>query len=66
MIPSCIKSAKDKQKLKEVGQNASRDLYISWKDCSDQLINKLTSIVEERRNKTNIDSVQQEQKIEEV
>lgn len=58
---------KDKQKLKEIGQNASRDIYISWKDCSEQLLNKLTSIVEERKSKSNLENQennQQEQKVE--
>lgn len=35
----------DKEKLKEIGKNAARDIYISWKDCADQLLKKLTEIV---------------------
>ena len=36
----------DKEKLKEIGQNASRDIYINWRDCSKQLHDKLIEVVE--------------------
>ena len=41
----------DKEKLTEIGKNASNDLYISWKECSEKLYDKLNNIIEERRNK---------------
>lgn len=40
----------DYDHLKEIGKNASRDLYISWKDCTDILHNRLREIVEEKKN----------------
>lgn len=40
----------DYNHLKEIGKNASRDLYISWKDCTDILHNRLREIVEEKKN----------------
>lgn len=35
----------DRQKLKEIGKNAGRDLYISWEHCTDQFIQRLDEIV---------------------
>lgn len=35
----------DRQKLKEIGKNAGRDLYISWEQCTDQFIQRLDEIV---------------------
>ncbi len=40
----------DRAKLKEVGQNASRDLYISWEDCTKAYVQRLEEIVERYRN----------------
>ncbi len=40
----------DYDHLKEIGKNASRDLYISWKDCTDILHSRLREIVEEKKN----------------
>ncbi len=37
----------DRKKLKEVGKNACRDLYITWKECTDVLLKRLTEIVED-------------------
>jgi len=43
----------DLDKLYEVGKQASNDLYISWKDCTDELLKKLTSIVEDDKKRKN-------------
>ncbi len=43
-----IEAVADRNKLKEVGKNASRDLYITWKECTDVLLKRLTEIVEEK------------------
>lgn len=40
-----LQATKDRQKLKEIGENASRDLYISWSECSDLLLERLKEIV---------------------
>jgi 1,2-diacylglycerol 3-alpha-glucosyltransferase len=37
---------KDRDLLSIVGKNASRDLYISWKDCTEQYVQRLKEIVE--------------------
>lgn len=34
--------------LQQVGKNAGRDLYISWKDCTNALYSRLSEIVEEK------------------
>ena len=39
----------DKKKLKQIGENALRDLYINWAECSDALKDKLTEIVKNRK-----------------
>ncbi len=39
----------DREKLKEIGKNAKRDLYISWEECANQLQARLAEIVKERR-----------------
>lgn len=46
-----IQAVSDRDKLREVGENASRDLYISWSDCSDLLLKRLTEIVKEHKEK---------------
>lgn len=40
----------DYTKLKKIGKNASKDLYISWKECTEKLYDKLVEIVKEKRN----------------
>ncbi len=46
-----IEALSDRNKLKEIGENASRDIYISWADCADQLQTRLNEIVKEYKNK---------------
>ncbi len=41
----------DREKLKEIGLNARRDLYITWKDCSKAVEKRLIEIVEEKGKK---------------
>ena len=40
----------DRDFLKEVGRNASRDLYASWEECTNQYIQRLKEIVERYNN----------------
>lgn len=40
----------DRDALKEIGRNASRDLYISWEECTNQYIQRLQEIVERYNN----------------
>lgn len=42
----------DRAALKRAGENASRDLYISWEECTDLYFKRLTEIVEERKGTT--------------
>lgn len=35
----------DKEKLKEIGKNAGKDLYISWEECTNQFIERLKEVV---------------------
>ena len=42
---------RDMERLKNIGINASNDIYIHWSECSDKLLNRLTEIVNERKNK---------------
>lgn len=41
---------KDRENLKKVGIEASKNLYIHWSTCSDLLLKRLTEIVEEKKN----------------
>lgn len=50
----------DPEKLKKVGENAARDLYISWKDCSDKLMEKYEQIVAEHNSKNNNEKILKE------
>lgn len=45
-----LEATADRKKLKQIGKNASRDLYISWKECTDILYKRLNEIVEEKSN----------------
>lgn len=40
----------DREQLKIVGANASRDLYISWQECTDRYVARLKEIVERWNN----------------
>ena len=40
----------DRKKLKEIGKNAGKDLYISWEECTNQFIDRLNEIVERYKN----------------
>ena len=40
-------AVKDYDKLKQIGKNAKETLYISWKDCSDILLNNYERIINE-------------------
>ncbi len=44
-----IDAISDKAKLATIGKNAGRDLYINWKECTDQLLTKLEQIVNESK-----------------
>lgn len=44
-----ITALEDRAKLKKIGENASRDLYISWAECSDKLLKRLQEIVAEKK-----------------
>ena len=46
-----LQAINDKEKLKEIGKNASRDIYIHWRDCSEKLLEKLEQIVKEKNAK---------------
>ena len=37
----------DKKKLKKVGVQAGKDIYISWEECTNQYIERIKKIVEE-------------------
>lgn len=40
-----IQAVADRNALSEVGKNAGRDLYISWADCTKQVVAKLKQVV---------------------
>ena len=40
----------DREKLKQVGVQAGRDLYISWEDCTKQFVQRLKDIVKRDKN----------------
>ena len=44
-------AVKDYDKLKQIGKNAKETLYISWKDCSDILLNNYERIINEYKNR---------------
>ena len=37
-----LQATSDLDRLKEIGVNASKELYISWEDCTKQLLKRLT------------------------
>lgn len=39
----------DREKLKQTGKNASKNCYISWKTCTDKVLERLTEISEEHK-----------------
>ena len=43
----------NKEQLRQIGKNASRDLYISWEECSEILLKRLTEIVNKHKEKSN-------------
>ena len=40
----------DMKKLKEIGKTAQKTIYISWSECSDKLLERLTEIVKEKKS----------------
>lgn len=40
----------DRNKLKNIGEKALSDLYISWADCSEELVKRLKEIIKEKKN----------------
>lgn len=45
-----IEAVSDREKLKKAGENAQKNLYIHWKNCTDELFIRLNEIVEEKKN----------------
>ena len=41
----------DRQKLKQVGINASNELYIHWSDCTKKVVERYYEIIEEKKKK---------------
>ena len=48
----------NKEQLRQIGKNASRDLYISWEECSEILLKRLTEIVNKHKEKSNCTDTQ--------
>ncbi|MBQ7603270.1 MAG: glycosyltransferase [Clostridia bacterium] len=46
-----LEAISDRAKLKQVGINASKELYIHWSDCTKQLIKRYYEIIEEKKQK---------------
>ena len=46
-------AVKDYDKLKQIGKNAKETIYISWKDCTDKLLDAYQKIINEYKNKHN-------------
>lgn len=46
-----INAVKDYDKLKEIGKNAKNSVYISWKDCTDKLLDTYLRVIEEHKLK---------------
>jgi hypothetical protein len=44
------KGVSDREKLKQVGIQAGKDLYVSWEDCTKQFVERLKEIVEREKN----------------
>ncbi|MDE7168124.1 MAG: glycosyltransferase [Clostridia bacterium] len=47
-------AVKDRAALKEAGENASRDLYISWEECTNLYLERLESIANEYKSKHSV------------
>jgi len=47
-----IDATSDMKKLEQIGINASKELYMSWEDCTKVLYKRLQEIVEEMKGKT--------------
>ena len=43
----------DKKKLKQIGENALKDLYITWADCANALKKRLAEIVQSKKQSDN-------------
>lgn len=43
-----ISAVSDREVLKNVGENAQKNLYLHWKDCTDKLLERLSEIVKEK------------------
>ena len=48
-----ISSTQDRQQLKQIGQTALQNCYISWADCTDALLERLKEIVKEYKKDNN-------------
>ena len=46
-----LAAARDGEKLRLAGKAAAESQYISWKTCTDRLLERLTEIVKERKEK---------------
>ena len=47
-----IRAAADREKLKNIGENASRTQYVSWADCADAFHKRIKEICAERKTRT--------------
>lgn len=45
-----LSAVSDRAALKQVGEQAGKDLYVSWKDCTEQFIARLKEVVERFKN----------------
>lgn len=50
-------AVRDRAALKTAGENALRDLYISWEECTDLYLQRLSDIAEEYKSRQNGDGV---------
>ena len=46
-----LSAVSDRAALKKAGENALRDLYVSWQECTDMYLERLEKIVEERKER---------------
>ena len=46
-----IDAVADREKLKQVAENASQSCYMNWSECTDELLTRLNEIVQEKKAK---------------
>lgn len=61
-----LDATSDREKLTQIGINASKQLYISWEDCTKILLNRLKEIVAEKKGKKPVCAIKKSEKLAKI